>query len=370
MAEELPPIPVREPRAPAPVPRPATIAGIPNAMPAAAAAPAPAPAAAPARPFHGGDLQPGDVIAERYVIEAAIGQGGMAAIFRALDTELDDHVAIKVFTLPTQDPEVLQRFKQELSVARKLSHPNVVRLHDIGVHQGCRFITMELLSGEDLGKVLARERMKLARALELLSQACAGLQIAHDRGVIHRDMKPENLFLTEEGVLKVMDFGIAKDTNISSKTRTGMIAGTPAYMSPEQIAGFARVTLLTDIYALGIIAYQMCTGDVPFSHPEMMPTLMMHVSQPPGSARSSATRRLPRCSNDPDPEAAREGSREARAELSRARRRVRRDPRPPARLERAVARASGCVCMTIGARVCVRLPLARRSSAAFVLNPA
>src|SRR6185295_6683427 len=132
-----------------------------------------------------------------------------------------------------------------------------------------------------LGKLLSRERMKLARALELLSQACAGLQVAHDRGVIHRDMKPENLFLTTEGVLKVMDFGIAKDTNISSKTRTGMIAGTPAYMSPEQIAGFARVTPLTDIYALGIIAYQMCTGDVPFSHPEMMPTLMMHVSQPP-----------------------------------------------------------------------------------------
>jgi serine/threonine-protein kinase len=282
MAEELPPLPAREPRA-APPARQATIAGVPNAMhaTAVAAAAAPAPAAAPVRPFHAEDLAPGDVIADRYVIEAAVGQGGMAAIFRALDTELDEQVAIKVFTLPTQDPEVLQRFKQELAMARKLSHPNVVRLHDIGVHQGCRFITMELLSGEDLGKVLSRERMKLGRALELLSQACAGLQVAHDRGVIHRDMKPENLFLTTEGVLKVMDFGIAKDTNASSKTRTGMIAGTPAYMSPEQITGFARVTPLTDIYALGIIAYQMCTGDVPFSHPEMMPTLMMHVSQPP-----------------------------------------------------------------------------------------
>ena len=156
-----------------------------------------------------------------------------------------------------------------------------MRLHDIGVHHGCRFITMELLDGEDLGKVLARERLTLSRALELLSQACAGLQVAHDRGVIHRDIKPENLFLTSEGVLKVMDFGIAKDTNQSSKTRTGMIAGTPAYMSPEQITGFARVTPLTDVYALGIVAYQMCTGDVPFSHAEMMPTLMMHVQQAP-----------------------------------------------------------------------------------------
>jgi tetratricopeptide (TPR) repeat protein len=275
--DELPPLPAREPRAPAPQARPGTIAGVPNPVNAAPAMPA----VVAARPFHGGDLRAGDVIADRYRIEAAIGEGGMAAIFRALDTELDDLVAIKVFTLPTQDPEVLQRFKQELAVARKLSHPNVVRLHDIGVHQGCRFITMELLAGEDLGKLLSRERMTLARALELLSQACAGLQVAHDRGVIHRDIKPENLFLTHEGVLKVMDFGIAKDTNITSKTRTGMIAGTPAYMSPEQITGFARVTPLTDIYALGIVAYQMCTGDVPFSHAEMMPTLMMHVQQPP-----------------------------------------------------------------------------------------
>jgi serine/threonine-protein kinase len=159
----------------------------------------------------------------------------------------------------------------------------VARVYDIGTHEGRRYISMELLRGRDLQGV--PKPVSLAQAIDWLTQACDGLHSAHEQGVIHRDVKPENLFLTEQGRVKVMDFGIAKDTEVR-RTRAGMMAGTPEFMSPEQINDMSQVTAATDIYSLGIVAYELLTGTIPFSHKELMPLLMMHAKEPPPPMRS------------------------------------------------------------------------------------
>ena len=222
----------------------------------------------------------GATVARRYRLEAKIGQGGMAAVFRAFDLELEEKVALKVFNLEQASDVLVARFKQELKLSRQLIHPNIIRLYDIGVHNGHRYISMELLVGKSL-KDRMRQPIEFRTALGYLLQACHGLQAAHDAGVIHRDVKPDNFFVTEDGILKVMDFGIAKQYATPGVTVAGAIAGTPLYMSPEQIGNFSAVTHLTDIYALGICAYEMFTGQVPFFHEELVPILMMHVNNRP-----------------------------------------------------------------------------------------
>jgi len=246
-------------------------------------APSAPPPPAPVEPA--GDVnemfQAGNTIGERYQLEKRIGKGGMAYVFRAKDTELDELIALKVFQQPIEDDEqLLHRFKQELVLSRKLAHNNIIQLFDIGIHKGYRYISMELLSGDELKAQLGKP-IDLGKGIDYLIQACDGLQYAHDKGIIHRDVKPQNFFVTQENVLKVMDFGIAKQGGTEGKTVAGMIAGTPNYMSPEQINGFSNVTPATDIYAMGCIAYEMFTGDVPFSHAELMPLLMMHMTKPP-----------------------------------------------------------------------------------------
>jgi eukaryotic-like serine/threonine-protein kinase len=226
----------------------------------------------------------GLVVAGRYRIETLLGRGGMAAVYRAKDLELDELLAIKVFARTDSDAVLLSRFKQELSLARQISHPNVIRLYDIGIHGHSRFITMELLSGSDLSDVIANGR-DLLRDLGYLVQVCRGLQCVHERGVIHRDLKPENLFVTTEGVVKLMDFGIAKrrapESGERNLTQQGFTAGTPAYMAPEQISDFASVTHLSDLYSIGIIAYQMFTGVLPFDSDNQMAMLMKHLREAP-----------------------------------------------------------------------------------------
>ena len=222
----------------------------------------------------------GATIAARYRLEAQIGKGGMAAVFRAYDLELEEKVALKVFNVQHTSEVLVARFKQELKLSRQLIHPNIIRLYDIGMHQGFRYISMELLTGQSL-KDRMTTRLELRTALHFLVQACHGLQAAHDAGVIHRDVKPDNFFVTSDGVLKVMDFGIAKQHATPGVTVAGSIAGTPMYMSPEQISNFSSVSHLTDLYALGICAYEMFTGRVPFHHAELVPLLMMHVNEPP-----------------------------------------------------------------------------------------
>ncbi len=233
----------------------------------------------------GPDFAPGATVANRYRLEAKIGQGGMAAVFRAFDLELEENVALKVFSAAQTSEVLLARFKQELKLSRQLIHPNIIRLYDIGVHQAHRYISMELLVGRSLKELMAQP-IEMRAALGYLIQACHGLQAAHDAGVVHRDVKPDNFFLTDDGVVKVMDFGIAKQYAAPGVTMAGSIAGTPLYMSPEQIGNFSTVTHLTDLYALGVCAYEMFTGKLPFTHAELVPLLMMHVNQPPPPPRS------------------------------------------------------------------------------------
>ena len=239
---------------------------------------------APARSEVTEEFAVGATIAGRYRLDKLIGEGGMAMVFRARDLELEEDVALKVFTLATTSETAVARFKQELKLSRQLQHPNIIRLYDIGLHAGHRYISMELLKGESLKQRMQRP-MPFTEALDYLIQACRGLQVAHDSGVIHRDVKPDNFFVTEGGILKVMDFGIAKHHAAPGVTVAGSIAGTPQYMSPEQVSNFSTVTHATDLYALGICAYELFTGAPPFNHAELVPLLMMHVNQAPEPPR-------------------------------------------------------------------------------------
>jgi serine/threonine-protein kinase len=233
-------------------------------------------------------LEPGMIVANRFRLEAEIGRGGMAAVFSATDLELDEEVALKMFSgqLVTREwlDEAVKRFREELKVCRKLRHPNIIQVYDIGIHAGHRYFTMELLRGKSLNTVLG-EPLDVRTGVDLLIQACSGLFAAHELGIVHRDVKPENLFVTEDGRVKVMDFGIAKSAHKRGQTAVGTLAGTPEYMSPEQITGFSGVGPAADQYSLGVVAYQMFTGQVPFAHEEMMPILMMHLDRDPVSPR-------------------------------------------------------------------------------------
>ena len=261
-------------------------------LPALAVSPAgpaaPEPKSAPAKTPSGARTTPftiGATIAERYRLEQRIGQGGMAVVFRATDLELNEEVALKVFTMSDEDPEMVMRFKQELKLSRQLAHPNIIRLYDIGIFEAHRYISMELLTGASLTSQMGTAPMEFSRGLAYLIQACAGLGAVHDAGVVHRDVKPDNMFVTKEGMLKVMDFGIAKQTAGPARTLAGQMAGTPQYMSPEQINNFGKAGPSTDLYALGVIAYQMFTGTIPFHHAEVMPLLMMQMNQAPQPPR-------------------------------------------------------------------------------------
>lgn len=224
-------------------------------------------------------LSAGAVVAERYLVEAEIGRGGMATVYQAKDLELSEDVALKVFRPLAQDEQGLSRFRQELKVSRRLIHRNITRVYDMGVHQGMRYISMELLIGHSLEE-LNGSPWALRRGLDCLIQVCQGLSAAHAQGVIHRDIKPGNLFLTREGLAKIMDFGIARQRAAHGMTQVGMIVGTPEYISPEQIRGeVARET--SDLYALGVVAYEMFTGRKPFVHDELVPLLQMHLMSPP-----------------------------------------------------------------------------------------
>jgi serine/threonine-protein kinase len=227
----------------------------------------------------------GTRVAGRYLLKERIGKGGNAVVFRALDLALEEEIALKVFLQPVDEEQADKRVRRELKLARQLAHPNIIRVYDIGFTQGCRYISMELLSGEDLRSRLASP-LSVAEAVGYLVQACAGLQAAHEQGIIHRDVKPENCFATTEGVLKLMDFGIAKLQAAPGLTTTGIIAGTPAYISPEQIRNFSGVTPATDLYALGVVAYEMLTGSVPFQDDSSMSVLIKHLNEPPPPPRS------------------------------------------------------------------------------------
>jgi eukaryotic-like serine/threonine-protein kinase len=231
-------------------------------------------------------FQPGAVIAGRYRLEERIGTGGMSVVFRATDLELNDKMAIKVLTRAVFDAVTDARLRRELMLSRQLVHPNIVRIFEIGIAQGLRYLIMELLTGYRLADRLHHGALGLDESLDFLVQACAGLQGAHDLGIIHRDVKPGNLFVATGGVLKVMDFGLAKMRDAPGLTSSGAIGGTPVYMAPEQASDLRSVGPTTDIYALGIVAYELVTGTVPFRHENPLSILIMHREQAPLAPRT------------------------------------------------------------------------------------
>jgi eukaryotic-like serine/threonine-protein kinase len=237
-----------------------------------------------------GGLIEGVTIANRYQIEGEIGSGGMATVYSATDLELEETVALKVFQQVVQNRAGLDRFRREMKLSRKLVHPNIVRIYEFGTWRGARFITMELLRGADLEGWMEQWDGPCPHedSLRLLMQACDGLGAAHAANIVHRDVKPQNLFVVDEGrKLKVMDFGIAKvNDSAANISVTGVRVGTPRYMSPEQIQGDGEVGPAADLYALGGVAYEMFTGTPVFQEEELVPLLLSHMTEEPEPPRS------------------------------------------------------------------------------------
>jgi serine/threonine protein kinase/tetratricopeptide (TPR) repeat protein len=225
-------------------------------------------------------LQAESLLGARYEMLQMLGQGGMGAVYKARDLELDRLVAVKVIRPDLAgDSEILRRFKQELILARQVTHKNVVRIFDLGDAQGYKFITMEYVEGRDLKSILA-ERAKIApeEAVTIVEQVCCALDAAHTEGVVHRDLKPQNIMLDNEGKVLVMDFGIARSMETPGVTQTGALVGTPEYMSPEQAKG-EDVDARSDLFSLGIIFYELLTGKTPFKANTTVATLLKRTQE-------------------------------------------------------------------------------------------
>ncbi len=225
-------------------------------------------------------LEAPQLLADRYELLGLVGAGGMGSVYRVRDRELDEIVALKMLRRELEaEPSMLQHFRQEVRLARKVTSPHVARVFDIGEHDGARFLTMELVEGEPLSSVLLRERvLAFDRAIAIASAVCVGLSAAHDVGIIHRDLKPENVLLSRDGSIKIADFGIAMV--VASGAATPRLVGTPAYMAPEQVLGVDKLDARTDLYALGVILYEMVTGELPFTAPSPLATAAMRLMMP------------------------------------------------------------------------------------------
>ena len=212
-----------------------------------------------------GQLDPGTILGGRYEIVRLLGQGGMGAVYQAYDRELERQVALKLIRSDlAANPEILKRFKQELILARQITHKNVIRIFDLGQADGFKFITMDYIEGEDLQSLLRRKKkLEPAEAANIIAQTCRALEAAHAEGVIHRDLKPQNIMLDKRGRAYVMDFGIARSTLAPGMTQTGALIGTPDYMSPEQAKG-QTLDARSDLFSVGIIFYEMLAGQTPF----------------------------------------------------------------------------------------------------------
>ncbi len=224
-------------------------------------------------------LHPGELFAARYAVEDVLGEGGMGAVYRVLDRELDEVIALKLLRpewaeshdahAPNRAEQPLERFRREVKLARRVTHPNVARTFDLGTFEGVRFLTMELISGEPLSRrVGGGKRIALGEALRITGEVARGLIAAHTAGVVHHDLKPDNIMLgADDERVVITDFGIARlaeGATAGNATRTiGSAIGTPAYMAPEQVEG-RELDGRADIYALGIVLYEMLTGELPF----------------------------------------------------------------------------------------------------------
>ncbi|HEY5611687.1 MAG TPA: protein kinase, partial [Thermoanaerobaculia bacterium] len=235
-------------------------------------------------PTPSAEITTGAMFANRYEIEQVLGRGGMGIVYKATDKQLDETVAIK--TLPgdvmQRSPEDLERFKREIRLARKITHRNVLRTYDYGEASGVYFISMEYVKGYTLADLL-QESPKLAPrvALGVTRQISRGLQAAHEQGIIHRDIKPQNVLIDYRGEVKLMDFGIARMAEATeAMTQAGLIIGTPHYMSPEQVQG-KQLDPRSDVYSMGVMVYESLAGARPFEAPSLTGILAAHLTQMP-----------------------------------------------------------------------------------------
>jgi len=225
-------------------------------------------------------LQSGDVLGGRYEILQLLGEGGMGAVYKAMDRELDRPVALKLIRPElAANPSILARFKQELLLAHQVTHKNVIRIYDLGDADGVKFITMEFVEGQDL-RSLIQEKKKLTpqEAVEIIQQVCLALEAAHGVGVIHRDLKPQNIMLDQAGRVLVMDFGLARTLEGDGMTQTGALVGTIEYMSPEQALA-KNLDQRSDLFSAGLIFYELLTGQMPFRADSAVASLLRRTQE-------------------------------------------------------------------------------------------
>jgi eukaryotic-like serine/threonine-protein kinase len=234
------------------------------------------------------DTMSGSIILNnRYQLEERVGSGGMAVVYRALDLELERLVAIKLLREDYSSDEAFrERFRQEARAAANLSHPNIVTVHDFGLHAGRLFIVMEHVPGTDLKTTLQRMgSFSVEETLSLMVQACAGVGYAHRAGLVHCDIKPQNMLITPDRRLKVVDFGIARAlASIQPDEKAEIVWGSPQYFSPEQAAGDPP-SPASDVYSLGIVMYEMLTGQLPFTAPSSTELARRHRQTMPRAPR-------------------------------------------------------------------------------------
>ena len=225
-------------------------------------------------------LQPGSVLGQRYEILQILGEGGMGAVYKARDRELNRMVALKVIRPELAGSQaIIDRFKQELLLATQVTHKNVIRIYDLSEAEGMKFITMEFVEGEDL-RSLMQEKKKLApeEAVEIMLQVCRALEAAHSVGIIHRDLKPQNIMRDKAGRILVMDFGLARTLEGDGMTQTGALVGTMDYMSPEQALG-KDLDQRSDLFTLGLIFYELLTGKMPYKADSVVASLLKRTQE-------------------------------------------------------------------------------------------
>jgi serine/threonine-protein kinase len=224
----------------------------------------------------------GETIAERYELEEVVGQGGMSTVYKAHDSLLERNVALKVLHQQyNEDEDFVERFKREARSVAQLQHPNIVTVIDRGEEDGRQYIVFEFIDGENLKELVVRKgRLDVRDALEIAHEIAQALAFAHENGLIHRDVKPQNVLLNGDGRAKVTDFGIARSLDVEhGVTQTGTILGTSNYIAPEQATG-QPVDAHTDVYSLGIVLYEMLTGELPFPGESFVAIAMKHIQEP------------------------------------------------------------------------------------------
>ena len=241
-------------------------------------------------------LAPGTRL-EGYEVLGPLGAGGMGDVYRARDSVLKREVAIKVLKpIVSQDPDRLRRFQQEAQAAAALNHPNILAVYQLGTYEGAPYLVSELLEGDTLRQLLQRGPLPVRKAIDFGVQIAHGLAAAHEKGIIHRDLKPENLFVTKDGRVKILDFGLAKlkqqpDSDGSEKTLThgteaGVVLGTVGYMSPEQVRGKSADNR-ADIFTFGAVLYEMLTGQRAFEKPSAAETMTAIINEDPPTVSPS-----------------------------------------------------------------------------------